>query len=118
MDSIKQGFSASWAEAAKSAFGLSPSDFGLLLNLSASTFERRRKGDKPLDPVASERLDRLAVVAVLAEDVFEDKDAAARWLSTPNHALGGQAPVLHCDTEIGARQVRRILRAIEWGGVA
>lgn len=118
LESIRQGFSVSSAEAVRAAFGLSASDFGLLLNLSASTFERRKKDDKPLDAVASERLDRLAAVAILAEDVFEDENAAARWMATPNDALGGNTPVLQCETEIGARQVRRILHAIEWGGVA
>jgi uncharacterized protein (DUF2384 family) len=39
-------------------------------------------------------------------------------MATPNDALGGNTPVLQCETEIGARQVRRILHAIEWGGVA
>ena len=68
--------------------------------------------------VPTERLDRLAAVAILAEDVFEDENAAARWMATPNDALGGNTPVLQCETEIGARQVRRILHAIEWGGVA
>jgi uncharacterized protein (DUF2384 family) len=72
LDSIKQGFSVSSAEAVRVAFGLSASDFGLLLNLSASTFERRKKDDKPLNAVASERLDRLAAVAILAEEVFVD----------------------------------------------
>lgn len=115
--SIMDGFDVSWAVAAKSTFGLSSTNIGRLLNLSLSTFERRRKDEKPLDSVASERLDRLAAIAILAEDVFEDKDEAARWLSAPNEALGGNSPVMLCETEIGAKQVRRVLNALEWGGV-
>lgn len=67
---------------------------------------------------ASERLDRISTVALLAEEVFEDKQAASEWMSSPNTALGGNTPIMHCDTAIGAQQVRRILHALEWGGVA
>lgn len=77
--------------------------------------ERWLKSEAVLDPVVSERLDRLAQVAVLAEDVFEDKEAAIVWMSTPNDALGGVTPLSLCGTELGARQLRRVLHAIEWG---
>ncbi|MBP6018104.1 MAG: DUF2384 domain-containing protein [Burkholderiaceae bacterium] len=115
--SILDGFDVAWAVAAKSTFGMSPTHVGRLLNLSLSTFERRKKDEKPLDSVASERLDRLAAVAIQAEEVFEDKDEAARWMATPNDALSGDSPVMLCETEIGAKQVRRVLNALEWGGV-
>ncbi|CAM5286868.1 Antitoxin OS=Stutzerimonas stutzeri OX=316 GN=UIB01_09545 PE=4 SV=1 [Stutzerimonas stutzeri] len=52
---------------------------------------------------------------MLAEDVFEDKEAAIVWMSTPNDALGGVTPLSLCGTELGARQLRRVLHAIEWG---
>lgn len=117
ISSIMAGFDVSWAVAAKSAFRMSPMLVGRLLNLSLSTYERRKKDEKPLDSVASERLDRLASVAILAEEVFEDKEEAAQWLAAPNEALGGNSPVMLCETEIGAKQVRRVLNALEWGGV-
>ncbi|AHG62507.1 type II RES/Xre toxin-antitoxin system antitoxin [Advenella mimigardefordensis] len=117
IQSIMTGLSVSWATAAKLTFGMSATNIGRLLNLSLSTYERRKKDEKPLDSVASERLDRLASIAILAEEVFEDKQEATRWLATPNDALGGNSPVMQCETEIGAKQVRRVLNAIEWGGV-
>ena len=55
--------------------------------------------------------------ATLAIEVFQDKQAALDWLSRPNEALGGQAPGVLCETEDGAKQVRRVLHAMEWGGV-
>lgn len=115
--SIKTGFTVAWADAAKAEFQMSTQNMGALLNLSIATYERRRKDAKPLDVVASERLDRIASIALFAEEVFEDKDVATQWMVTPNQALGGISPVMHCETEIGARQVRRILNALEWGGV-
>ncbi|WP_085920407.1 antitoxin Xre/MbcA/ParS toxin-binding domain-containing protein [Halomonas sp. CSM-2] len=57
-------------------------------------------------------------VCKLAVKVFGDKQSANDWLSRPNEALGGRAPIKLCRTESGAKQVCRVLRAIEWGGVA
>ena len=83
-----------------------------------SALERRRRAHKNLDPVASERVDRIATVSHLAEAMFATQLTATHWLSTPNKALGGTAPILLCETEIGAKQVRRVLKALEWGGPA
>lgn len=115
---IKTGFSVEVADAAKTTFHLTSNSLVSFLNLSVATFERRRRDAKPLDSGASERLDRIASVALLAEEVFEDKKAAAQWMSAPNNALAGNTPLMHCETAIGAQQVRRILNALEYGGVA
>ncbi|RTZ41787.1 DUF2384 domain-containing protein [Candidimonas sp. SYP-B2681] len=117
VSSIKAGLQTIWADAIKNAFEVSSPNMLVLMNLSSSTLERRRKSAQPLDLVASERLDRIASVALMAEGVFEDQEAAARWMSSSNVALGGDAPVMLCETELGARQVRRVLNALEWGGV-
>ncbi|OSZ33115.1 antitoxin [Alcaligenes faecalis] len=116
--SIKAGFPIYMADATKNTFRMTSQSVSELLNLSVTTYERRRRDSKPLDAAASERLDRVAAVALLAEDVFEDKTDAAVWLSSPNKALDGNTPVMHCETAIGAQQVRRILNALEWGGAA
>ncbi|WP_338923350.1 antitoxin Xre/MbcA/ParS toxin-binding domain-containing protein [Pseudomonas silesiensis] len=118
LQQIKAGFPASLVQALRQTFDLQERSVETLLNASISTLERRRREQKNLDPVASERIDRIATVSHLAEEVFEDKANAAHWMSTPNKALGGIAPIMLCETEIGARQVRRVLHALEWGGAA
>jgi putative toxin-antitoxin system antitoxin component (TIGR02293 family) len=115
---ILSGFESAWLGAVKSAFQLNAEKLALLANISTATLDRRLKSKSVLDKMVSERLDRLAQVAVMAEDVFEDESIAAQWMSSPNSALGGDTPLLLCDTEIGARQVRRVLHAIEWGNSA
>jgi putative toxin-antitoxin system antitoxin component (TIGR02293 family) len=65
----------------------------------------------------SERLHRVAAVSCLAEEVFESSQAVAQWMEQPNKALGGRTPAMLCETETGAAQVRRILQALQWGGV-
>jgi putative toxin-antitoxin system antitoxin component (TIGR02293 family) len=115
---IKEGFPAQLVYAIRQTFELNERNLETLLNASISTLERRRREQKNLDPVASERLDRIATVSHLAEEVFESQENAARWMSAPNKALGGTAPIMLCETEIGAKQVRRVLHALEWGGAA
>lgn len=115
---IKRGFSAHLFRAVRYTFNLEEPSLALLLNASISTLERRVREHEVLDTVASERLDRIASVSHQAEEVFESRNAAAQWLSKPNKALGDVAPILLCETEIGAKQVRRVLQALEWGGVA
>ena len=114
---IKEGFSANLFQAVRVTFGLHEQSLETLLNASISTLERRKREKKNLDSVASERLDRLATVCHLAEEVFEDRDSAASWMSRPNKALGGSTPIMLCETEIGAKQIRRVLQALDWGGV-
>lgn len=118
MARIQTGLEHHWLPAVKAEFHMTYPVLACLANVSSSTLERRLKSKSPLDSVASERFDRLAQVAVLAEDVFEDKDIASKWMATANDALGGETPLALCSTELGGRQVRRVLHAIEWGGVA
>ncbi len=118
MTRILAGFTPNWLSATREAFVLHKSVIAELVHISTATFDRRLKSEQPLDQVASERLDRLAQMAFMAEEVFEDKAVASSWLATANDALGGKTPLALCETELGARQVRRVLHAIEWGGVA
>lgn len=37
-------------------------------------------------------------------------------MSIPNKAFGGITPIMHCETEIGVKQVRPILQALDSGG--
>lgn len=115
---INEGFTADLSLSVRATFDLEEQQLESLMNASISTLERRRREHKPLDPVASERLDRIAAVSRLARDLFETRVAAAEWMASPNKALGGTAPIMLCGTEIGTRQVLRVLHALEWGGVA
>lgn len=115
---IHEGMDSSWLQAVGTTFEMNRSSLARFVNLSETTLDRRLKAGTTLDQVASERLDRIAQVAMLAKSVFEAEQAAAKWMATDNDTLGGKAPLQMCDTELGARQVRRVLHAIEWGGVA
>ena len=59
----------------------------------------------------------VADVTRMAAKTFGGREAATRWLKTPNLGLGDATPLSMLDTEPGAGEVRRILSAIDHGGV-
>jgi putative toxin-antitoxin system antitoxin component (TIGR02293 family) len=75
----------------------------------------RRKDKRTLNPVESDRLYRLARVALMAIEVLGSHEKAKQWLERPNRALGGETPLSLLDTDIGARQVEAVLGRIEHG---
>jgi putative toxin-antitoxin system antitoxin component (TIGR02293 family) len=109
LDYIHTGFPPDWVKAVREAFRLEPPRLERLLNASTSTLERRLRHRQPLGLVSSERLERLASIAVEAAAVFGDHDAACVWMATRHSALHNQSPLQLCETEIGARSVWRLL---------
>ena len=74
-----------------------------LLDLKSSTFFDVKKRRGRLNPEASGRVYRLAKVVEAADDFFEDRDAARRWLSQPKVALGGKVPLSFARSAEGGR---------------
>jgi len=89
-----------------------------LVGLSTSTAKRKLARDETLDPLVTERLTRLGAIEKLAEDTFDDPELASAWLQTANLALGNLTPLSMLDTEIGCREISRVLNAIAYGGAA
>jgi putative toxin-antitoxin system antitoxin component (TIGR02293 family) len=96
------------------AYGISRDVACEVLNLSSRNFLRRRD-QKRLSPVESDRLYRLARVLAHANRVFENPEESAEWIRTPNAALGKQQPLTLLDTDIGVQQVDQVLGRIEHG---
>lgn len=113
---ISKGIDAKIFLVIRHVFTLTQPVIAEFANISTSTLERKIKNNDKLDVVASERVDRLMQIALQAEDVFEDRQVAIQWMGEKNKSLGDETPISLCRTELGARQVRRVLNAIEWGG--
>lgn len=71
------------------------------------------KRSPKLSPAASERAERLARVVALAHQALGDGDEARVWLNAPHLLLGSALPIDVAATDLGARQVERILHNIE-----
>lgn len=84
------------------------------LSVSKQTFQRRLKSGV-LNEAESDRVVRYAQLLALASDLFEDGKAGAQWLKTPAPALGNETPLDHATTEMGARNVERLIGRLEHG---
>jgi putative toxin-antitoxin system antitoxin component (TIGR02293 family) len=75
-----------------------------------------KKAPKRLSSEESDRLYRLSFVFSLALQLFEgDADAASRWLRRPAPAFAGSTPLERCQTEVGVREVERLIGRLEHG---
>lgn len=116
VQAIRTGFEADLLAAAGDYFEIPAARIRAITRVPDTTAHRLVKRHALLDASASERLWRLADVAAMAEDVFEDELAAKQWLRSPNQAFLGVAPIDYLDTEPGAQAVRQVLNAIATGG--
>jgi putative toxin-antitoxin system antitoxin component (TIGR02293 family) len=114
---IRMGLDADLLTAAGDYFEVPAARIRAITRVPDTTAHRLIKRHALLDSAASERLWRLADVAAMAEDVFEDETSAKQWLRSPNQAFLGGAPIDYLDTEPGAKAVRQVLNAISTGGV-
>jgi putative toxin-antitoxin system antitoxin component (TIGR02293 family) len=77
-----------------------------------ATYKRRRER---LSPAESGRTERLARVVATAEDVWQDRELARRFLTTPLPEMGGKTPLDAALTELGARQAEEVMARIFYG---
>jgi putative toxin-antitoxin system antitoxin component (TIGR02293 family) len=77
-----------------------------------STLQRREEEGR-LRPAESERLERIARLATLAEQVWESEEAAQQFLTTPHPLLDNQAPLDLAATDLGTRRVETLLWNLE-----
>lgn len=111
---VRRGLPSAALESLTGNLGLPQAELAAVLGIPERTLARRKK-EGTLSPEESAKLVRLARAAGRATEVFEDRDAALRWLKRPNRALAGEAPLRLLDTEIGAESVMDLLGRIEHG---
>jgi putative toxin-antitoxin system antitoxin component (TIGR02293 family) len=61
-----------------------------------------------------QRLERLARMTVLAEEVWEDADLAHEFLTSAQPQLGGKRPVEMARSDLATREVEELLFRLEW----
>ena len=118
IEAIRAGFPASVIKDTSVYFNVPINRIRAIVRLPETTAHTLVKRGANIDAAASERIWRLADVVTMAQDVFENEEAAKTWLRTPNLAFQNLAPMDYLDTEPGAVAVRQVLNAIGTGGVA
>lgn len=94
--------------------GLSAEIVSASLSIPRRTLARRKEQAR-LSADESDRVVRLARLVAAALDIFGDQRKASAWLKKPNRALGNTTPLSQMDTDVGVRQVERVLMRIEHG---
>ena len=112
---IRSGLPAASALAFKAALDLTNEELASVLGVSPRTVARLDPAKSHLDPVSGDRLVRSARLYAIAAEVLEDAPAAARWLKSPQRALGGAVPLELAQTDVGSRDVEALLGRMEHG---
>lgn len=113
---VKAGLPLAELDALRALLGLTVEDLADRIGISTATLSRRRRTGDPLDPGHSDRLVRYARLFRLAADLYNgDEESARAWLRKPARALGGETPLDHAGTEMGAREVEDLIGRLEHG---
>lgn len=113
----RSGFSASVLPGMVNYLDVSKKTVFTVLKTPESTAHKAILEDKTLKPETSERIIRIADITRLAEETFSGREHAVSWLKRENPALNGASPLSMLDTGLGAEEVRKVLTAINYGGV-
>jgi putative toxin-antitoxin system antitoxin component (TIGR02293 family) len=111
---LKQGIPAGAMGELISHLAISQNEFSEITGIAKRTMARRM-GKERLKPEESNRVYRVANIVALTEEVFGDNEKSRAWLSRPNRALGGMAPLKMLDTDIGTEEVKKVLGRIVHG---
>lgn len=93
----------------------------LSLNKMSKTLELKKRilqksnQEKPLDPMVSEQILKIAQVVVKGYQVFGAKDRYLAWMSQPNQGLGNKTPLSLLSSQFGIEMVYDELGRIEHG---
>lgn len=86
-----------------------------MLGISKATFHRSKGAASRLNSAVSDRVVRYARLLGFAVKVFGNLEDAKQWLYAPQFGLGGAVPLDYAKTEIGAREVEKLLGRIQYG---
>jgi putative toxin-antitoxin system antitoxin component (TIGR02293 family) len=112
---VEKGLAFTAVEALQRQMDLATKEMARLLDIKFRTFLRRKEAGR-LQPAESDRVIRTSRLFARAQDLFDGNQEAARgWLMTPQRALGGAIPLEIAKTEVGAREVEKIIGRLEQG---
>jgi putative toxin-antitoxin system antitoxin component (TIGR02293 family) len=98
---------------------VAPDDKQFINRLVGSKSTRYRRSDKPLSVESGFRTVRLAIVWVMAVEVWKSEEAARAFLNRPHPMLEGRKPIdVAIQSELGAEMVKSILGELKYGTAA
>jgi len=114
---LDEGLSYAAFEKLKRRLGVSSQELADAALITQRTLARRKKAGR-MQPDESDRLVRIARVFSRAIGLYGGNEEPARaWMMQPRQALGGPSPFEMARTEVGAREVEKLIHQIEHGVV-
>jgi putative toxin-antitoxin system antitoxin component (TIGR02293 family) len=114
VEAVRHGLPYASLEALTRKLGRDLGDVSAVVGIPERTLARR-KHERILSPIESDRLYRLAFVTHVASATLGGVDAARLWMSRSNRALGSVTPLSLLDTDLGCRQVEDVLARLNHG---
>jgi putative toxin-antitoxin system antitoxin component (TIGR02293 family) len=111
---IQKGFPFRELEMLRQTIDLPLEQLAAKLLISRSTLQRRKTAGR-LSPAESDKVIRFSRLLQHATELFGNVDKARAWLKHPQRGLGGAIPLDYAETEIGAREVEKLLGRIDYG---
>ncbi len=111
---VQRGFPVSSFEKLRRKLDVSDNLLSQIIDIPKRTLTRRKQQGR-LNVVESEKVLRIARLYDKALEVFEDEEAAEKWLKEPARGLGGVVPLKYAKTELGAQEIEKLLIRIEHG---
>lgn len=88
-------------------------DMSQLLGINPRTLNRRKTAAR-FNTEESDRIVRYAYLQDAAIQLFEgDESRALQWLDRPLTLLGNESPLVHANTEVGAKEVEKLIGRLE-----
>lgn len=115
LKAINKGFTYQTFERFQRNIALPIENVMTLVNIPRRTLTRR-KNEGRFAPEESDRLVRASRVYGKALELFEgNTTAASNWLRTPQRGLGGLVPLVLAQSDVGSREVERLVGRLEHG---
>ena len=102
-------------ERVASTLGLSTSLLAEKLGIARRTVTRKQGSGTPLSPGTSGSFCGWHACAISVARCSRPDEAVSEWLSKSDASLGDMAPLDLLDTDLGAREVENLLRALAYG---
>lgn len=106
---VERGLPKAAFERLRLAFGLPKNQMADIVSIPVRTLARRKRLLVP----ESDRVLRLGLLFQKCLSVLGDAEASRQWMQVPKRAFAGRTPLEMARTEVGAREVERLLGQIE-----
>ncbi len=111
---IKKGLPGSAIGKMAEMFDVNKAQIYSLLHLKPKTAQRA-SAKSSLSVDTSDHIVQILKIYEHCLDVFGSNEKTSRWLTTPNHALGGELPIHLMDTMEGISLINDTVTRIEYG---